>query len=100
MGKDDDVEKRLGRLRYWNIGVGLVLGLQAIVIAILANDFSLQVTSTYMRGPPGTVPELQRLFDLPLGWGVFAFLAISSLALLIIASPPVFPFQVAWLHPS
>jgi hypothetical protein len=90
MIKNVDIEKRLGRLRWWNIGVGLVLGVQAMIIAVLANDFSLDVTSTYMQGPPGTTPELHVLFGLPLGVGVFAFLAISSAALLIIASPPVF----------
>jgi hypothetical protein len=77
-------------LRWWNIGVGIVLGIQAIIIALLANGFSLDVTSTYMTGPPGVAPELHVLFGLPLGAGVFAFLAISSAALLIIASPPVF----------
>jgi len=92
MKKETDIQKRLVRLRWWNIIVGLILGVQAIVIALLANDFSLDVTSTYMSGPPGTPPELHVLFGLPLGWGVFAFLAISSLALLIIASPPVFPW--------
>ena len=43
-----------------------------------------------MTGPPGTPPELNTLFDLPLGWGVFAFLAISAAALFIIAMPGVF----------
>ena len=30
------------------------------------------------------------MFHIPLGWGVFAFLAISAGALLVIASPGVF----------
>jgi hypothetical protein len=53
----------------------------------MTNDFSLPVTSTFMTGPPGTAPELQTLFNIPTGWGVFAFLAISALSLLLIASP-------------
>ena len=85
-----EVERRLGRLRWWNIIVGLILAVQAAAIALLTNDFSLPVTSTYMTGPPGTAPELNTLFDIPLGWGVFAFLAISAGALLLIASPGVF----------
>jgi Heliorhodopsin len=85
-----DTERRLDRLRWWNIGVGLVLAAQAVVIALLANSFSLPVVATYMTGPPGTPPTLTTLFDLPLGWGVFAFMAISAAALLIIASPGVF----------
>ena len=85
-------EHQLGRLRTWNISVGLILAVQAIMIALLTNNFSLPVTATFMNGPPGTVPELHNLFNISTGWGVFAFLAISAGALLIIASPPVFPW--------
>ena len=84
-------ERRLDGLRWWNIGVGLVLAVQAAMIAVLANDFSLPVTGVFMSGPPGTEPQgVTTIFDVPLGWGVFAFLAISAAALLIIASPGVF----------
>jgi len=85
-----DVQKRLSRLRVWNIGVGIVLALEAVAIALLTNDFSLPVTATFMSGPPGTPAELTGLFDVPLGWGVFAFVAISAAALFIIASPGMF----------
>lgn len=87
---DHSIERRFGRLRIWNIVVGLILAVQAIMIAVLTNSFSLPVTATFMSGPPGTPPELHQLFNIPTGWGVFAFLAISACALLIIASPPVF----------
>jgi hypothetical protein len=89
---DQSVERRLGRLRTWNIVVGLILAVQAVMIAVLTNNFSLPVTATFMSGPPGTAPELNTLFHISTGWGVFAFLAISAGALLIIASPPVFPW--------
>ena len=85
-----ELERRLGRLRFWNIGVGLVLAVEAVAIALLTNGFSLPVTATYMSGPPGTPAELTTLFDVPLGWGIFAFVAISALALFTIASPGVF----------
>jgi len=85
-----DVEHRLSRLRVWNIGVGLVLAVQAIAIAVLTNGFTLPVTATFMEGPPGTEAELTNLFDVQIGWGVFAFMAISAGALFIIASPGVF----------
>jgi hypothetical protein len=86
-----ELRRRLARLRWWNIGVGLVLAAQAALIAVLANDFSLPVTGVFMSGPPGTQPQgMTTLFDVPLGWGVFAFLAISAAALLVIASPGVF----------
>jgi hypothetical protein len=92
MSADISVERRFKQLRVWNIVVGLVLALQAILIAVLTNSFSLPVTATFIEGPPGTAPALHHLFNISTGWGVFVFLAISALALLIIASPPVFPW--------
>lgn len=92
MAIDVLVEKQLGKLRIWNIVVGLILAVQAVLMAVLTNDFSLPVTATFMSGPPGTTPELHHLFNMSTGWGVFIFLAISALALLLIASPLVFPW--------
>ena len=85
-----DVDRRLDRLRWWNVIVGLVLAVQAAMIAVLTSNFSLPVTATFMDGPPGTAAKLHHLFDIATGWGVFAFLAISAGALLIIASPLAF----------
>jgi hypothetical protein len=86
----EDFDARVRKLRWWNIGVGLVLAAQAVVIAVLANDFSLPVVASYLSGPPGTAPAQTVLGDFRLAWGVFAFMALSALALLIIASPGVF----------
>ncbi len=90
MAIEQSTERRLSRLRIWNIVVGLVLAVQAVIIAVLTNNFALPVTATFMNGPPGTAPELRHLFDIATGWGVFTFLAISAAALLIIASPLAF----------
>jgi Heliorhodopsin len=87
---DQSTERRLERLRWWNIAVGLILAAQAIMIAVLTNGFSLPVTATFTSGPPGTAPKLHHLFGIATGWGVVVFLAISAAALLVIASPPVF----------
>jgi hypothetical protein len=87
---DTATDRRLTRLRWWNIVVGFTLAVQAGAIAFLTNDFSLPVSATYMEGPPGSETSLTPLFDIPLGWGVFAFMAISALALWVIASPGVF----------
>ncbi len=87
---DANVEARLHKLRWWNLLVGLFLAVQAVVIAVLSNDFALPVVATFMGGPPGTEPTLHQIGEFPLGWGVFAFMAISAAALLIIASPGVF----------
>ncbi len=85
-------EHKLNNLRYWNIVVGLILAAQAVVMALLTNSFSLPVTATFMEGPPGSAATLHHLFDIQTGWGVFAFMAISALSLLAIASPWVFPW--------
>ena len=89
-GAGVDFDARVSKLRWWNVAVGLVLAAQAVVIAVLANDFSLPVVANYMQGPPGTPLTQTAIGDFPLAWGVFAFMALSALALLIIASPGVF----------
>ena len=70
--------------------MGLVLAAQAVVIAVLQNGFSIPVVATYLNGPPGTAPEAHQIGSFQLGWGVFAFMALSALALLLIASPGIF----------
>jgi len=90
MAIDQAIERKLGKLRIWNLVVGLILAAQAVIMAIMTNDFALPVTATFMTGPPGAPAELSHLFNIQTGWGVFTFMAISAAALLIIASPPVF----------
>lgn len=85
-----DLEPRFRNLRWWNVVVGLILAVEAVVLAVLSNDFTIPVTAGYLQGPPGTDPVLTRIGGLQLAWGVFAFMAISALALLTIASPGVF----------
>jgi hypothetical protein len=92
MAIDQSTEKKLGQLRLWNIVVGLILAGQAVVMAVLTNNFSLPLTATFMQGPPGSDAALHHIWDIQTGWGVFAFMAISALALLTIASPWVFPW--------
>ena len=92
MALDKLIEQRFRQLRIWNIIVGLILAAQAVVMAVLTNSFSLPVTATFMQGPPGSAATLHHIWDIQTGWGVFAFMAISALALLSIASPWVFPW--------
>ena len=89
---DKATERKLNNLRIWNIVVGLILAAQAVVMALPSNKFSLPVTATFMQGPPGSAATLHHLFNIQTGWGVFTFMAISALALLIIATPWVFPW--------
>ena len=93
MANDQSVERKLGQLRTWNLVVGLILAVQAIMIAVLTNKFALPVTATFMTNAPGVgQPVIHHLFNIRTGWGVFTFLAISAIALLLIASPLVFPW--------
>jgi hypothetical protein len=89
---DQFTEKKLNNLRIWNIVVGLVLAVQAVLMAVLTNNFSLPVTATFMEGAPGSVSTLDHIWDIQTGWGVFTFMVISALSLLIIASPWIFPW--------
>jgi hypothetical protein len=89
---DQSVERQLRNLRVWNIAVGLILAVQAVLMAILTNSFSLPVTATFMEGPPGSTAVLHQIWGIQTGWGVFAFMAISAGALLLIASPWFFPW--------
>ncbi len=78
---------RLAALRRYNIVVGVVLLAQAVVVYLLANDFTLPVTASYLEGPPGTTPgDPITLMNTPIGLAVAGFLALSGLALLIVAT--------------
>jgi hypothetical protein len=92
MNVDQGIERKLNNLRIWNIVVGLILAVQAVLMAVLTNNFSLPVTATFIEGSPGSPATLHHIWDIQTGWGVFAFMAISALALLTIASPWVFPW--------
>lgn len=76
------------RLRGWNLGAGALHAAQAVAVLLLANDFALPVTATYLQGPPGVAdPELTVLYDARLAWGVAAFLAASAVAHWVVAGP-------------
>jgi len=92
MTTDQVTEQKLGKLRIWNIVVGLILAVQAVLMAVLTNNFSIPVTATFLQGMPGTPPTLQNIWNIQTGWGVFTFMAISACALLLIASPWIFPW--------
>ncbi len=71
----------LAGLRRWNLGLTVLHAAQAVAILLLANGFSIAVTSTYPTGPPGTTPPApSTLFDVNIGVAiaVFLFLAASN----------------------
>lgn len=74
-------------LRRANVIAAVVHAAQAVAVLVLASDFALPVTASYLAGPPGTTPEDQVvLFDIPTGLAVAGFLALSALAHLVVAT--------------
>jgi hypothetical protein len=81
----------LGRLRLYNIAMGVLHALQGAAVLVLANSFTLPVTGTYLEGPPGSLAaEPVRLADVSVAWGVAIFLFLSAVFHLLISSPGFF----------
>lgn len=83
--------RRVDRLRAYNAVMGLLHAVQGVAILLLANDFSLPVTATFLDGPPGSgLVRTAHLFDVPFGAAIATFLFISAAAHWILASPLAF----------
>lgn len=88
----DTPDSRWRRLRAYNVGMGALHLLQALIILALANDFALPVTATFLEGPPGTDPVFTELFTVSISWGVAAFLFMSAIAHFTVSAPRIFPW--------
>ncbi|MEN9620897.1 MAG: heliorhodopsin HeR [Actinomycetota bacterium] len=86
-------EQQIDRLRIYNVVAGSAHLLQAIGFAIVLTMLSSQVlfavTADYLAGPPGVPlpPERVVLFEVNIGIGVVAFLALSAFFHFLISSP-------------
>ncbi|SRR5659263_11625 len=75
------------RLRTLNMGAAALHLAQAIAVVVLATDFALPITASYLAGPPGTPPAAAiTLADLPTGLAVAGFLFLSFLAHLVVST--------------
>jgi hypothetical protein len=86
------------KLRRYNLFMGFLHLAQAVVIFLLSNDFSLPITTSFLRFVPQTGklgPVTNTLVNLPFGPMVALFLLISAIAHFTIASPGVFNWYVA-----
>lgn len=82
-----DVSRGLQRL---NLGAALLHGAQAVVILLVANDFSLPVTSFFWNDVPNgslDVSRLERLFDIRISYLIVAFLLLSCFFHLLVVTP-------------
>lgn len=89
-------EQQIDRLRVYNVVAGSLHLVQAIGFAIVLTMLSTQVlfpvTADYLAGPPGVPipPERVTLFEVNIGIGVVAFLALSAFFHFLISSPWLF----------
>lgn len=82
---------RYSGLRRYNIIAAVVHAAQAVAVVLLATDFTLPVTATYLAGPPGTPPgDSVLLWDLSTPMLIALFLALSAVFHVIVSSPPFF----------
>lgn len=49
-------EARFRNLRAWNLSMGALHAIQGVLILVLANDFALPVTATFMTDAPSVNP--------------------------------------------
>jgi len=89
-------DQQIDRLRTYNVVAGSLHLLQAIgftvVLTMLSTQVLFAVTADYLAGPPGVAipPERVTLFEVNIGIGVVAFLALSAFFHFLISSPSFF----------
>jgi hypothetical protein len=91
-------EPQFNRLRLYNIFMGFLHLVQALLIILLSNDFKLPVTTSFLTYQTGTGrlwPETSVLVNLPFGIMVAVFLLLSALAHFTVASPMAFGWYVS-----
>ena len=95
-----DATSRLASLRPYNLAAGCLHLLQALLILVLANSFSLPVRATYLTGPPGPHVGQQPavLFNLGFGGTIAAFFGLSALAHFFVVGPGWSRFQAQILQ--
>ena len=71
---------RLRRLRIWNVALTVLHAAQAVAVLVIASDFSIDLTTAYPAGPPGTaVPQAETAFAVSIGPAIAVFLALAAL---------------------
>lgn len=87
------------KLRKWNIGAGILHFVSLIAVLLLANNFALPVTATYMTGAPGTTttgPIV--LFSVRVAYTIAIFLGLSAFFHFLISTNKFFPRYVRGLQ--
>lgn len=95
MKMDEDVKYR--KLRKFNAGMGAFHFIQFALIMVLSTDFSLPITTSYLKFNPATGPlglTTDTIADIRLGPLVALFLLISAIAHFSLASPWGYPWYI------
>ena len=91
-------EPQYARLRIYNLFMGFLHLVQALLIIILSNSFTLPVTTSFLtfnKSLGKLWPETNVLVNLPFGIMVAVFLLLSALAHFTISSPGAFGWYVS-----
>ena len=92
-----DSEARFRRLRLYNIVMGTFHLVQAIAIFMLSNDYTLPVTTSFLRFDTATrtlKPITETILNLPLGPIIALFLLLSAIAHYTISFTNVFDWYI------
>jgi hypothetical protein len=84
-----DWNRRVDRLRWFNLVMGVVHAASASLMLYLANDFSIDVTTFFRNAQPGVELDpgrLDSLFGLPIAAATVSFLYLSAFFHFLIAS--------------
>ena len=96
--------EQITRLRTYNIVAGVMHLLQAVAfgyfLSRIENQVTFDATVDYMTGPPGAGFPTEKvvLWEVNLGLGVVAFLALSAFFHFLIASPLFYKRYAAGLE--
>jgi hypothetical protein len=85
-----EAAERYQRLRWFNLVMGVLHAVSGTAMIVLGNDFALDASTLNLNGPPGTPlseGSLDSAFSVPLAPATAAFLYLSALFHLLIASP-------------
>ncbi len=87
----DQVDKKLVGLRKFNLFMGFLHLVQAAAMYLLSNDFSIPITTSYLKatGAGFPTPQTETWFNLRVGPWVALFLLLSAIAHFLLASPVV-----------
>lgn len=84
------------RFRWYNLALGCLHLVQALVIIALSNDFTLPIVGSYLTGPPGSAagtPDV--IWNVPVGYAVAVFLLLAAADHLLMAAPGIWPWYRA-----